>query len=90
MDPFGISIGNDRALGLWRTARIRLITYFPALGCADLVCFIEMSTTPKDWPAAQRFRPYSSWLLTQSSELIAAASESSPAKTVPATISANL
>ena len=37
-----------------------------------------------------RFRPYCSWLDTQSSDEIAAASESSPASTTPAMISASL
>lgn len=36
------------------------------------------------------FLPYWSWLETQSSDEMAAASEISPASTVPATISANL
>lgn len=36
------------------------------------------------------FRPYCSWLDTQSDELIADASEISPANTTDATISANL
>ena len=37
-----------------------------------------------------RFRPYCSWLDTQSEEAIAEANEISPANTAPATISANL
>ena len=46
VDPFGISMRNDRALDPWRTARYRLIPRFPAFPCADLACFIAMSTTP--------------------------------------------